>query len=906
MRPLTSALWLKLSPALDCALDLEADERRAYVESIRAADPALASALEALLIQHDRVVASGFLESTSAVDSVPSSLTGQTIGAYTLDRPLGSGGMGTVWLARRSDGRFEGLVAIKFVNLAVLDRAGQERFTREGTLLARLSHPNIARLLDAGVTPGGQPFLVLEYVEGVRIDHHAAEHRLPLEGRLALFLQVSDAVAHAHANLIVHRDLKPSNVLVDREGRVKLLDFGIATLVGADSTSAAITAGAALTPQYAAPEQIAGRPVTTATDVYALGVLLYELLVGRHPTSAEGVTNAAALRGLAEREPSRLSDAASRLNADDPEAARVLDERDTTRERLRRACRGDLDTILVKALKKTAAERYQTVTALADDIRRHLRAEPVSAQPDSAWYRARLFAARHRLELAAAAVTVLALMIGSGLAVRQAKASARERDGALARLRQAEATNEFSSFLLAQAHPAAGAPISNKELLARGEALIDKRFARDPVLRVHMLLSLADRYQENQQFDDRRRVLTRAHDEAAQVPDVGLRVDAACAWAEQFAEHGEPGRAVETIASAISELSPIPEHEDVLGRCLIYQSMSARIGGDGARAIAAGERAVALANARPTSAQKFDAVTALADAYSMAFRFTDAARTYQRAMDVLAAQGLDTTLDAAAVLNNWSVALQNAGRYVDAVPVGARAVAMARAADSENGASMTMLSTYANALSATGDHAAAAAAFDESLQKVRRAGPPRRLITTLTFAILNAAEMGDATTAARLIAEAERAEANDPSEYAKGLVELSAARLAISRNDALGAVAGAHRALAIFEKATANQAQVLPCLTLLARGLNALARYAEALPVAERSLAIARQRLADQRYSSGVGQALLEIAVATQGLGDRKTADNLSAQALEQLLATVGAKASTTARVVAFRRAAAW
>jgi serine/threonine-protein kinase len=746
---------------------------------------------------------------------------------------------------------------------------------------------------------------VLEYVEGARIDRYAAEQRLPLQARLALFLQVSDAVAHAHASLVVHRDLKPSNVLVDREGRVKLLDFGIGTLVGVASTGAAATAGAALTPEYAAPEQIAGGPVTTAIDVYSLGVLLYELLVGRHPTSAGGVTHAAALRALAEREPPRLSDAASRLNTADAEAARILNERDTTRERLRRACRGDLDTILAKALKKTATERYQTVTALADDVRRHLRGEPVSAQPDSAWYRARLFAARHQLELAAAAVTVLALMIGSGLAVRQARASARERDGAFERLRQAEATNEFSSFLLAQAHPSSGAPISNRELLARGEALIDKRFARDPALRVHMLLSLADRYQENQQFDDRRRVLTRAHDEAAQVADVGLRVDAACAWAQQFAEHGEPRRAVAEIASAMSELSPIPEHEDVRGRCLIYQSMSARIGGDGAAAIAAGERAVALASARPTSAQLFDAVTTLADAYSMAFRFAEAARTYQRALDVLAAQGLDTTLDAAAVLNNWSVALQNAGRYVDAVPVGARAVAMARAADSENGASMTMLSTYANALSATGDHAAAAATFNESLQKVRRAGPPRRLITTLTFAILNAAEMGDATTGARLIAEAERAKATDPSEYAKGLVELSAARLAISRNDAAGAVAGARRALAIFEKATANQAQVPPCLTLLARGLNALEQYAEALPAAERSLAIARERLADQRYSSGMGQALLELAVAKQGLGDAQAAAEMSAQALEHLLATVGPKASATARVVAFRRATA-
>ena len=192
--------------------------------------------------------------------------------------------MGTVWLARRDDGRFEGTVAIKFVHLAGLDRLGQERFRREGTLLGRVSHPHIARLLDAGVTTTGQPYLVLEYVEGVRIDRHAAALRLGIDARLSLFLQVADAVAHAHANLIVHRDLKPSNVLVDPAGAVKLLDFGIATLVNAGSngepTTLTLAGGQALTPEHAAPEQLSGGTVTTATDVYALGVLLYQLLVG--------------------------------------------------------------------------------------------------------------------------------------------------------------------------------------------------------------------------------------------------------------------------------------------------------------------------------------------------------------------------------------------------------------------------------------------------------------------------------------------------------------------------------------------------------------------------------------------------------------------------------------------------
>ena len=243
MRGWDKAQWDPLSPLLDRALDLEPAERSSFLADVRRDDPDAGMALERLLAEHDQVLVSAFLEGPPMDAGVPASLAGQTVGAYTLERPLGMGGMGMVWLARRSDGRFEGNVAVKLVNLALLDPAGQERFRREGTLLARLSHPHIARLLDAGVTPAGQPFLILEYVEGSRIDHFADEHRLSIDARLAIFLQVADAVSHAHANLIVHRDLKPSNILVDAHGQVKLLDFGIATLIDSGSAAEPLTVG---------------------------------------------------------------------------------------------------------------------------------------------------------------------------------------------------------------------------------------------------------------------------------------------------------------------------------------------------------------------------------------------------------------------------------------------------------------------------------------------------------------------------------------------------------------------------------------------------------------------------------------------------------------------------------------
>ena len=295
-QPPDIALLGTLRNLLDQALELEPAEREAWLASLRRQDPRHAGELEALLVAEASLDAGGFLAAESLEPAPDPGLAGRRVGAYTLERPLGRGGMGTVWLARRSDGRYQATVAVKLLNLALVDPVGSERFRREGTVLARLSHPNIARLLDAGVFDAGQPYLVLEHVEGTRVDRYCDEHGLTPEERLRLFLDILAAVAHAHANLIVHRDLKPSNILVTPDGAVKLLDFGIAKLLEDGDAAAATTltdlGGRALTPEYAAPEQVTGGTVTTATDVYALGVLLYLLLSGRHPTG-EGRRTAA-------------------------------------------------------------------------------------------------------------------------------------------------------------------------------------------------------------------------------------------------------------------------------------------------------------------------------------------------------------------------------------------------------------------------------------------------------------------------------------------------------------------------------------------------------------------------------------------------------------------------------------
>jgi serine/threonine-protein kinase len=400
MSPFDSVRWQLLSRYLDQALDIEDEAaREAWMVSLGEHEPAVAAELWVLLDEHRAAVREGYLERGASTLPGEATLAGQTIGAYTLVSPIGQGGMGAVWLAERSDGRFQRRAAIKFLSIA-LGRRGEERFMREGALLGRLTHAHIAQLVDAGVSTAGQPYLILEYVDGEHIDQYCNVRTLDSDARVRLVLDVLDAVAYAHANLIVHRDLKPSNVLVDRGGRVKLLDFGIAKLVddgGQFSAATALTqdGGVALTPDYAAPEQMTGGPITTATDVYALGVLLYVLLTGEHPAGANRRSAADMVKAIVEHEPRRL-------------------------------LRGDLGTIVGKALKKNPHERYGSVTAFADDLHRYLRHEPISARPDTLRYRAARFVRRHRVAVAAAVVAIAA-QSGALYAVNRQRAIAQRR-----------------------------------------------------------------------------------------------------------------------------------------------------------------------------------------------------------------------------------------------------------------------------------------------------------------------------------------------------------------------------------------------------------------------------------------------------------------------------------------------
>src|SRR5678815_2169997 len=383
--------WERIAPYLDRALDLEPHEREPRLAELTQTQPVIAQKVRGLLARHAVLDAQGFLERSAIDPPAPAANSGMQVGAYTLDRLIGRGGMGEVWLAVRSDGRYQGQCAIKFLSSAAPKGGIRDSFQREGQLLGRLAHPNIARLLDAGATADGRSYLALEYVEGIPIDRYCDSQSLDVKARLRLFMDVLAAVTHAQEHLVVHRDLKPSNVLVTHDGNVKLLDFGVAKLVEDANLPgfAMVTREGmfALTPAYAAPEQLTNAPITMATDVYALGVLLYVLLSGVHPTGAQASSPAEMVHGILHVDPSPLTQAVPGVG-------------------------GELQTILGKALKKSPQERYGSATAFADDVRRYLSHRPISARPDTLLYRAGKFLRRNRVPVAAGVLLVMGLSAG--------------------------------------------------------------------------------------------------------------------------------------------------------------------------------------------------------------------------------------------------------------------------------------------------------------------------------------------------------------------------------------------------------------------------------------------------------------------------------------------------------------
>ena len=654
MSSVTPEQLATLSRLLEQVLDLAPAERAAWLAELSVANPAAATEIGGLLAREPELDTLGFLGDRLWADRVaPATLAGRQLGAYTLERPLGQGGMGTVWLARRSDGRFEGQVAVKLLNLALLDPVGGERFRREGTLLARLSHPHIARLLDAGVADDGQPYLVLEYVEGLPIDRFCEERRLGMPERLSLFRDVLSAVAHAHANLIVHRDIKPSNILVSDDGSVKLLDFGIAKLIdpeGVGERSALTMAGgSALTPEFAAPEQVQGEPITTATDVYALGVLLYLLLARRHPTAWAAHSPAEAIRSLLDVEPARLG-------------------------------LGDLDTVLAKSLRKGAAERYQTVAAFNEDLGRYEREEPVTARPDSLAYRARKFFGRHRAAVLAGAAVAAALVLATAFSVGQMQEARRQRDAAVLQRKRAGAQIEFQDLLMSQV---GDQPLTIRQILDRSRAGLERQYAGDSTLLGVLLLQLADRYVNLGDLPAQDALLSRSESLATALGNRALMAETRCHRVDYFRTQGQYAEARAELTAADSILSTGPRDPVVEVACLLSRSRLGFETDRGAESETASLRALAIKDSLGEHGDQvyLETLHGLASARDANHHYRNALELFARAERVADSTGRGGTITSSMIQHDRALTLVALGATAEAEPILHHALAQAERSD---------------------------------------------------------------------------------------------------------------------------------------------------------------------------------------------------------------------------------
>ena len=566
---ISATTWQTLSKLLDEALDMEPAARTAWLEQLTATQPDIAPSVRRLLAAHASSETADVMARlpplSMRLDSGRASAlsTGDRVGPYQLKRELGAGGMADVWLAERADGAFTREVALKLPMVSRLRRDLAQRFARERDILARLEHPHIARLYDAGVTDDGLPYLAMEYVDGKPITDYCDQHKLTIDARLKLFLQVLEAVQYAHANLIIHRDLKPSNILVTAAGQVRLLDFGIAKLLADEDFAARETqltqlSGRALTPDYASPEQIKGEPLTIATDIYSLGVVLYELLASRRPYKLK-------LKSAAQLEQAILDAEAAALSAGVNAAG--ADARSSTVVRLERALRGDLDTIVHKALAKQPADRYLTVAEFADDLSRFSSGRTVHARPPSWRYRLSKYVVRNRLMVGAAAAAVISLVGGAAASLWQASVA---REQAAVAKQQAHVAQQESrratavqNFLLdifransaRQESPIKARSVTAREMLDLGAERVESALKEAPEARIDVMKTLADMYDQLQLYEQEASIHKRRIELIKQVrgPDDPQLAEALVSYADALGS----SRGREEIMPALEEAQRI-------------------------------------------------------------------------------------------------------------------------------------------------------------------------------------------------------------------------------------------------------------------------------------------------------------------------------------------------------------
>jgi eukaryotic-like serine/threonine-protein kinase len=885
---LTAERMTRLGRLLDEVLVLEASQRAAWLDTLGGDDAELRPVVQDLLAQAASLEAADFLGTLPRLTltglvaepaRTPSYSPGDAIGPYWLERELGRGGMGTVWLAERLDKTLKRKVALKLPHQGVAREHLAQRLARERDILSSLEHANIARLYDAGVAEDGQPFLALEYVEGLPIDGYAREHRLDLRQRLGLFLQVARAVAYAHARLVLHRDLKPSNILVTLDGQVRLLDFGVAKLLqdgAAPETELTQLGGRALTPDYASPEQIGGLSLTTASDIYSLGVVLYELACERRPYKLTRSSMGALEDAILAADPVRPSRAAQ------PGSARSL--------------AGDLDTIILKMLEKAPGARYPTVNAVIDDIERHLSGQPVLARPDSAWYRTRKFIRRHRVFVAAGAAVAVAIVLGAAAALWEARvarlqAARAETSAQEARFeaRVARANHEFLSQIFGDAMRG-GETSAMRARLDRARELLQRRYTDEPVIYALLLLQLAGRYDEAGLDDREAEVMKEFASIAEKTGDPSLLATNECIDAFDALQANDVEKARPHVVRGLMWMNqPNRPLTDAMFECLRADAMLAIETGDPIRAVA--QMQELLRRIESNGLKKTTLYTAslgsLAYVYGLGGQFTEALDVSRRKIELDATLGSQDTIGAYIERQRTVQLLFILGRIADARVEDEKLLADFRASGEGSDALPEFLYTFAEHAVAANDLARAVALAEPAIAQFEKKGSAggefsSRLL--LADAIFRAGRVRDAESElvkaealGRTTTLRPRQTVND-QRIRLALVERGEDRVAVKNQ--LGSLRTALQLIADpVHVEHATRAAVMEGQLALGEGLLGVGDLEAAGRVADESLALARLAVLPGQTSAWVGEATLLQARVKQATGQLQMVQALASEA---------------------------
>ena len=864
------------------------DELKSWLDRLSTEQPDIATPLRIVMAESERIT-EDFFEQPFVFPN-ESSRIGQQVGAYTIESLLGRGGMGEVWLAHRSDGHFKGLFAIKFLGMTQLTGAS-ERFKREGRLLARLTHPNIARLIDAGVLPDGQSYLVLEYVKGEHIDQYCDSRHLSLEARVRLFLNVLSAVAHAHNRLVVHRDIKPSNVLVTSEGEVKLLDFGVAKLIGSElieegGAQPTRLEDVALTPDFAAPEQILGEPPSTATDVYQLGVLLFLLLAGRLPVNSSLVTRSERVRAALDSVPIQLS------HAVEGPAGRSL--------------RGDLDAIVSKSLRKLPDERYASAAEFAADLQRYLNSEPVSARDGALAYRARKFIQRYRTLVSVSAAAALALMAATAFALIQMHEARVQRDSSQLNEKLATAQNEFLSEVMSTM-ASDGRPATADQILDDAMVALDHQYTDDQAARASMLLVMASLYSDSRNEEKASAALLKAEAIALKLENTSLVAQVECAMAtiqDVMGHLDEADRRLALGQAAVARQSP-PNVKDVV-TCM--DSAGTVLAGKGNLPAAIEILTQALSvmeKAGDTRGSSYGAMLShIGFYYSTAGDTKHAFEFAQREVEFSQATGRGETAYAVMAYHNLASELGRSGETQAAYQAETQTIARAKGSSRDGIIQPPYINSYGTLQSRMNMPEAALESYAAGLEAAQRGNDLQGQITAQVGRARALTVLKRFDEATQALADARTLLKGQESSLAREFAgeQLAEINLLRAKGQLSEARSRIEPMIAQVSQPKDKRRAILPAALMMATRIAlSEGRFADAEGTAHEVLASYEKRARDPAKSADVGEAQLWLATAERGLGKNDLASEDAARAERALEAGLGLQHPLTQQAVSFK-----